>query len=354
MRNFDYMKLSEWMWDTEIVSYIAKIHECKGRQELFVRQKPVELERLVEIARVQSTEASNKIEGIVTTSTRIRQLVNEKTTPRNRDENEIMGYRDVLNTIHESHDYIPVKPTYILQLHRDLLKRAGMSYGGHFKNVQNYINETKPDGTQITRFTPIAPHETEEAVAAICSSYERTLSMEAVDPLILIPAFICDFLCIHPFNDGNGRMSRLLTLLLLYQNGYEVGKYISIEKQIEKTKDVYYDVLQGADCGWHEEKNDPTPFIRYMLKIILACYTEFEERVGMMNDRGVKSSAYDMVKGYVINKLGKFTSADVIAACPGAGRSAILAALKKLTEEGMIVKCGGGRSTYYVRKDVLE
>ena len=354
MRNFDYMKLSERMWDTEIVSYIAKIHECKGRQELFVRQKPVELERLVEIARVQSTEASNKIEGIVTTSTRIKQLVNEKTTPRNRDESEIMGYRDVLNTIHESHDYIPVRSSYILQLHRDLLKHAGMSYGGHFKNVQNYINETKPDGTQMTRFTPVAPYETEEAVAAICSSYERTLSMETVDPLILIPVFICDFLCIHPFNDGNGRMSRLLTLLLLYQNGYEVGKYISIEKQIEKTKDVYYDVLQRADYGWHEEKNDPTPFIRYMLKIILSCYTEFEERVGMMNDRGVKSSAYDMVKSYVMNKLGKFTSADIIAACPGAGRSAILAALKKLTEEGMVVKCGGGRSTYYVRKDALE
>ena len=354
MRNFDYMKLSERMWDTEIVSYIAKIHECKGRQELFVRQKPVELERLVEIARVQSTEASNKIEGIVTTSTRIKQLVNEKTTPRNRDESEIMGYRDVLNTIHESHDYIPVRSSYILQLHRDLLKHAGMSYGGHFKNVQNYINETKPDGTQMTRFTPVAPYETEEAVAAICSSYERTLSMETVDPLILIPVFICDFLCIHPFNDGNGRMSRLLTLLLLYQNGYEVGKYISIEKQIEKTKEVYYDVLQRADYGWHEEKNDPTPFIRYMLKIILACYTEFEERVGMMNDRGVKSSAYDMVKSYVMNKLGKFTSADIIAACPGAGRSAILAALKKLTEEGMVVKCGGGRSTYYVRKDALE
>lgn len=354
MRNFDYMKLSERMWDTEIVSYIAKIHECKGRQELFVRQKPIELERLVEIARVQSTEASNKIEGIVTTSTRIKQLVNEKTTPRNRDESEIMGYRDVLNTIHESHDYIPVRPSYILQLHRDLLKRAGMSYGGHFKNVQNYINETKPDGTQITRFTPVAPYETEEAVAAICASYERALSMETVDPLILIPVFICDFLCIHPFNDGNGRMSRLLTLLLLYQNGYEVGKYISIEKQIEKTKDVYYDVLQGANYGWHEEKNDPTPFIRYMLKIILACYTEFEERVGMMNDSGVKSSAYDMVKSYVMNKLGKFTSADIIAACPGAGRSSILASLKKLTEEGMVVKCGGGRSTYYVRKDVLE
>lgn len=352
MRNFDYMKLSKKMWDTEIVSYIAKIHECKGRQDLFVRQKPVELERLNEIAKVQSTEYSNKIEGIVTTSTRIKQLMEDKTTPRNRDENEIMGYRDVLNTIHESHDYIPIRPSYILQLHRDLLKRAGLSYGGHFKNVQNYINETRPDGTQFTRFTPVAPYETEEAIKAICSSYERTLSVEAVDPLILIPAFICDFLCIHPFNDGNGRMSRLLTLLLLYQNGYEVGKYISIEKQIEKTKDVYYDVLQGADYGWHEEQNDPTPFIRYMLKVILACYTEFEERVGMMNANGVKSTAYDMVKVYASEKIGKFTSADVIAACPGAGRSALLAALKKLTEENIIVKLGNGRSTYYVRSDV--
>lgn len=354
MRNFDYMKLSEKMWDTEIVSYIAKIHECKGRQDLFVRQKPVELERLIEIAKVQSTEYSNKIEGIVTTSTRIKQLMADKTTPRNRDENEIIGYRDVLNTIHESHDFIPVRPSYILQLHRDLLKRAGMSYGGHFKNVQNYINETGPDGTQITRFTPVAPYETEGAIEAICLSYERTLSMEAVDPLILIPSFICDFLCIHPFNDGNGRMSRLLTLLLLYQNGYEVGKYISIEKQIEKTKDVYYDVLQGADYGWHEELNDPTPFIRYMLKVILACYTEFEERVGMMSASGVKSTAYDMVKAYVLEKIGKFTSADVIAACPGAGRSALLAALKKLTEEQVIIKLGVGRSTCYVRSDAFE
>ena len=354
MRSFDYTKLSERMWDTEIVSYIAKIHECKGRQDLYVRQKPVELERLIEIARIQSTESSNKIEGIVTTSTRIKQLMTEKATPRNRDESEIMGYRDVLNTIHESLDFIPIKPSYILQLHRDLLKRAGMSYGGHFKNVQNYINETKADGTQVTRFTPVPPYETEATIEAICSSYERALSLEAVDPLILIPVFICDFLCIHPFNDGNGRMSRLLTLLLLYQNGYEVGKYISIEKQIEKTKDVYYDVLERADYGWHEEQNDPTPFIKYMLKVILACYTEFEERVGMMNAGRTKSRSYDMVRAYVEGKIGKFTGAEVIAACPGAGRSAILNALKKLTEENIIVKCGSGRGTYYVRSDAFD
>ncbi|MDO4274507.1 MAG: Fic family protein [Eubacteriales bacterium] len=354
MRNFDYMKLADKMWDSETLSYIAKIHECKGRQELFIRQKPVELERLVEIARIQSTEASNKIEGIVTTSTRIKQLVNEKTTPRNRDESEILGYRDVLNTIHENHNFISIRPTYILQLHRDLLKRAGLSYGGSFKNVQNYINETKSDGTQVTRFTPVAPYETPDAIEAICKSYEYAISMEKVDPLILIPTFICDFLCIHPFNDGNGRMSRLLTLLLLYQNGYEVGKYISIEHQIEKTKDVYYDVLGGADAGWHEEKNDPIPFIKYMLQVILACYVEFEERVGMMSASRKKSTAYDIVKAFMLQKIGKTTSAEVMAGCPSVGRTAVLAAIKRLADESEIVKCGAGKGTYYVRRDAVE
>ena len=354
MRCFDYSKLAAKSWDTDILNLVARIHEHKGRQNLYLRQKPVELERLVEIAKIQSTEASNKIEGIVTTGTRMRQLFEEKTKPRNRDEDEIMGYRDVLNTIHESHAYIPIRPSYILQLHRDLMRRAGMSFGGSFKNVQNYINETKPDGTVITRFTPVAPYETPDAMEAICRSYEQTIASETVDALLLIPCFICDFLCIHPFNDGNGRMSRLLTLLLLYKNGYHVGKYISIEKQIEKTKDRYYDVLEGTNEGWHEATNDPTPFIRYMLTVILACYTEFEDRVDLLMSNGPKSSAYDVVKAYVESKVGKFTSADVISHCPSIGRSSALSALKKLTEEGIILRQGTGRSTFYVRSDSLE
>lgn len=351
MRSFDYSILADKKWDTDILNLVAKIHECKGRQELFIRQKPVELDRLVEIAKIQSTEASNKIEGIVTTGTRMKQLFEERTTPRNRDEDEIMGYRDVLNTIHESSEYIPVRPAYILQLHRDLLKRTGLSYGGQFKNVQNYINETKLDGTVVTRFMPIAPYDTPAAVENLCNAYEQAASKEETDALILIPTFICDFLCIHPFNDGNGRMSRLLTLLLLYKHGYSVGKYISIERQIEKTKDRYYDTLKRADAGWHEEKNDPTPFIRYMLQVILACYTEFEERVGLMTEKGSGSRAYDIVKKYTGGKVGKFTGADVVAHCPSIGRSSALAALKKLTDEGFIIRKGVGRSTFYIRAD---
>lgn len=351
MRSFDYSGLIGKTWDTDILNLVAKIHECKGRQALFIRQKPAELTRLVEIAKIQSTEASNKIEGIVTTATRMKRLFEEKTTPKNRNEDEIMGYRDVLNTIHESHDYIPIRASYILQLHRDLLKRSGLSYGGHFKNVQNYINETRPDGTAVTGFIPLAPHDTPDAVENICSAYEYAAANEKIDPLLLIPVFICDFLCIHPFNDGNGRMSRLLTLLLLYKSGYYVGKYISIEKQIEKTKDRYYDALGEADAGWHEEQNDPTPFIRYMLQVILACYTEFEERVGLLTESGSTSSAYDIVKRYVEEKIGKFTGADVLAHCPSIGRSSVLAALKKLTEEGAIIREGSGRNTFYVRTD---
>ena len=313
MRGFDYRKLAELKWDNTIVSYLAKIHEAKGRQDLFIRQKPIELDRLVEIAKIQSTESSNKIEGIVTTSTRVRQLVQEKTTPRNRDEGEILGYRNVLNTIHENHDYIPISSNYILQLHRDMMKPAGLSYGGHYKNTQNYIQETKPDGSTFTRFTPVAPYETEAAVRAICDSYNQTKNLELIDPLLLIPAFIVDFLCIHPFNDGNGRMSRLMTLLLLYQNGYVVGKY--------------------------------------MLQIILGCYVDFEERVGLLNDSGMKSSAYDIVKAYVEQKIGRFKSNEVIINCPSFGRTAIMDSLKKLTEQGIIHKHGGGRGTYYIKSD---
>ncbi|WP_459129626.1 Fic family protein [Guggenheimella bovis] len=349
MRPFDYNKLYQKTWDSDILNLVAKIHECKGRQELFIRNKTVMLNRLTEIARIQSTEASNKIEGIVTTSVRLKKLFEEKTTSRNRNEDEIMGYRDVLQTIRESYEVISLRPSYILQLHRDLLKRAKLSFAGHFKNVQNFINETRPDGTQVTRFTPTPPVETPEAVENLCRAYEKAVSLETIDSLILIPAFICDFLCIHPFNDGNGRMSRLLTLLLLYKSGFLVGKYISIEKEIEKTKDLYYEALEESSRGWLEGANDPTPFIRYMLRVILSCYVDFEDRVGVMLEGERGTTAYDIVKKYSAEKLGKFTGSEVIEYSPSIGRSSALAALKKLTEEGFIIREGAGRSTYYYR-----
>ena len=352
MRQFDYSKFDSISWDNEIVSYLTQIHEHKGRQELYSRQKPVELEKLTEVAKVQSVESSNRIEGIITTSSRIGQIVKEKTTPKNRDEKEIAGYRDVLNTIHESHDYISVTGNIILQLHRDLMKYSESGLGGTYKITQNYLKETRADGTEFIRFTPVPPYETASCIDAVCENYRTAVQAHKVDPLLLIPVFIHDFLCIHPFNDGNGRMSRLLTLLLLYRSGYEVGKYISIEKHIEKTKDAYYEALEEASEGWHEENDNPMPFIKYMLGIILACYREFEERVeaiGEIRTVTVKSKAYDIVKAAVDSKIGKFSKKDIANICPSISEKSVEAAVRKLVDEGYIERHGTGRNTFYTK-----
>ena len=354
MRLFDYEKLAERTWDSEIVSYVSKIHEYKGKQELFLRQKPVELERLIEIARIQSTEASNRIEGIITTNSRLKQLVGDKTTPKNRAEEEILGYRNVLALVHENYESIPVRSNYIRQLHRDLLQYTGYTYGGQFKTTPNEIVQISGNGEKTVRFRPAEPYETPAAVEQICESFRRALDLEVVDELILIPCFILDFLCIHPFADGNGRMSRLLTLLLLYRSGYLVGRYISIEKVIADTKDAYYDALQRSDQGWYEAENDPEPFIKYMLSVILRCYRDFETRISLASKTGARSAAYDIVKAHVAERLGKFSKQDVLMSCPSLGSSSVEAALKKLVEDGTLLRLGAGRKTVYVRADAAK
>ncbi len=345
MRNFDYSKLSNCTVDSEIINYIAKIHEYKGRQEQFVRQKKDKLEKLVEIAKIQSTESSNKIEGIVSTNTRIKQLVQDKTTPRNRDEKEIMGYRDVLNIVHENYEYIPVTPNYILQLHKYLYQYANPDFGGKFKNSQNYIVANLADGTSRTLFTPLSPVETPNAIQELCDTFNKAMNLGEIEPLLLIINFIKDFLCIHPFNDGNGRMSRLLTTLLLYRSGFVVCKYISLEKKIEKTKDTYYDVLEESSEHWNEGKNDNTPFVKYFLGIILSAYREFEERLNLIDD---KLSAIEMVEKVAKARLGKFTKSDIQEECPSLARQTIEKALKQLCDSGKLEKKGSGSKTFYV------
>ena len=349
MRPFDYEKLAERTWDAEILSYVSKIHEYKGKQELFLRQKPVELNRLVEIARIQSTEASNRIEGIITTNSRLKQLVGDKTTPKNRAEEEILGYRNVLALVHENYEAIPIRSSYILQLHRELLKYTGYTYGGKFKTTANEIVRIYDNGEREVLFRPLEPYETPEAIEKICESYQRTLDREAIDELILLPCFVLDFLCIHPFKDGNGRMSRLLTLLLLYRSGYLVGQYISLEKVIADTKESYYGALRKSDHGWYEAENDPTSFIKYMLAVILYCYRDFEARLTVAQKTGARSTAYDIVKAHVAGRLGKFTKQDVLMSCPSLGSSSVEAALKKLVEDGTLRRLGAGRKTLYVR-----
>ena len=354
MRSFNYEKYKEHTWDNEILSYVSQIHEFRGKQDLYVCQKPVELKRLVEIAKIQSTESSNSIEGIVTTKPRMRELMKDKTTPRNRDEEEILGYRQVLELIHDSYEAIPVRPSYILQLHGELLKYTTFSYGGKFKTTVNEIAKTLPNGEKETIFTPLKPYETPAAVEELCEQFCKAIKEEIVDPLILIPIFILDFLCIHPFNDGNGRMSRLLTLLLLYRSGYHVGKYISIEKAISDTKNSYYDALAISDQGWHSNENNPKTFIKYMLGIILSCYKEFENRITITEKVGVKSTSYDIVKEYTTNVIGTFTKQDVLVHCPILGSSSVESALKKLVEDGTLKKLGAGRKTHYANADAYE
>ena len=346
MREFNYSKIREQKWDSDILGYIAAIYKEAGKQEQYLKQRPEELEKLVEIAKVQSTGASNAIEGIVTTNTRIKQLVEEKTTPRNRDEQEIAGYRDVLNVIHENFDAIQISRNYILQLHKIMYSHMNNPLAGRTKNVQNYISVAYPDGHTEILFTPLTPFETPEALDRICEEYNRVIGNMEVEPLIAIPVFIHDFLCIHPFNDGNGRMSRLLTTLLLYRNGFYVGKYISLEAKIAQAKDLYYNALSRAQNGWHEGCEDTIPFIKYLLGIILAAYKDFDDRFSIVE---TKLPAIEMVRKAIQNKIGRFSKQDIRELCPSLSISSIEGSLRKLVKSGELAREGTGKSTCYLR-----
>ena len=346
MRDFNYSKIKEQKWDSEILGLVAAIYKYAGKQELYLKQRPKELEKLVEIAMVQSTESSNAIEGIVTTNARIKQLVEEKTTPKNRDEEEIAGYRDVLRIIHESYDVIPITKNYILQLHKILYSHMNNPLAGQTKTVQNYISATYPDGRTEVLFTPMAPFETPAALEKICEEYNKIIGNLEVEPLLAIPIFIHDFLCIHPFNDGNGRMSRLLTTLLLYRSGFYVGRYISLEAKISDNKDLYYEALGKAQYGWHEGKEDADPFIKYLLGTILAAYKDFEDRFEIIEE---KLPALELVRKAVHNKIGKFSKQDIRELCPSLSISSIEGSLRTLVKEGELMRGGSGKATYYVR-----
>ena len=346
MRTFNYSAIRNQKWDSEILGLIAAIYKETGKQELYLKQRPDELEKLVEIAKIQSTEASNAIEGIVTTNTRIRQLVEEKTTPKNRDEQEIAGYRDVLSIIHESYDAIPLSKNYILQLHKIMYSHMNNPMAGQTKNVQNYISATFPDGHTEILFTPLAPFETPEALDRICEEYNKVIGNMELEPLIAIPVFIHDFLCIHPFNDGNGRMSRLLTTLLLYRSGFYGGKCISLEAKIAKNKDLYYDALNRAQHGWHVGTEDAVPFMKYLLGTILAAYKDFGDRFAIVEE---KLPAIDMVRKAALNKIGRFTKQDIREQCPSLSLSSVEAALRKMVASGELKREGTGKSTCYIR-----
>lgn len=345
MRQFEYKESWKKLLTPNIVSLLTSIHEYKGEQNLFIESNSDKLTKLLEIAKIQSTEASNKIEGIITTEDRLKKLVMDKTMPKSRSEKEIAGYRDVLNTIHESYEYIPVNANYFLQLHGDLYKYNGLSFGGKFKFSDNIITEVDTSWNQRIRFQPLEAWATPEAMLNMCNAYNDAIN-DGIDPLILMPMFILDFLCIHPFHDGNGRMSRLLTLLLLYKSGYIVGKYISVEKLIEKSKETYYEALQASSYGWHENANDYAPFVEYYLGVVMAAYKEFSGRVQTLIASGM--SKPERICEVIKKHIGKITKSQIMEICPDISDTTVQRTLAELLKNNEIIKLSGGRYTSYV------
>ncbi len=348
MRNFHYRDLPKSLLTPEICNLLSAIHEYRGKQVLYIRARKDILQSLLEVAVIQSSDASNRIEGIYTSDARLKELVMRKVEPCNRNEKEIAGYRDVLRTIHENYEYIPVTPNTILQLHRDLYSYHPSGMGGHWKSADNLIAETDAAGNKHTRFTPTPAFETPEAMRALCAAYNEAVAQEHHDPLMLMVLFIFDFLCIHPFNDGNGRMSRLLTLMLLYQHDYIVGKYISLEKLIEENKQTYYETLQESSVGWDTEHNNYLPFLRYLLGIILKAYREFESRVEHIVI--TKMSKAERIRQVFEQKTGKICKADIVHHCPDISLSFIERILKQMLEAGEIKKIGAARATAYIKQ----
>ncbi len=345
MRNYDYQEKWKKLLTPQIVVYLTTIHEYKGEQRLIASRHADILNDLVNVAKIQSTESSNKIEGIYTSDDRLKKIVLDKTMPRSRNEREIAGYRDVLNIIHENNEHIPVRSTFILQLHRDLYKFENTGIGGAFKSADNLIEEEDAEGNKFIRFSPVPAWETPEAIDRLCEAYHYAVNNTEADPLLLIPMFVLDFLCIHPFRDGNGRMSRLLTLLLLYKSEYIVGKYISIEKLIEATKESYYDALQESSQKWHEEENDYLPFATYLLGILVAAYREFFDRTRLIEEKKIAKPS--RVAEEIRNHIGTITKSEIMEKVPGVSQTTIQRTLAELIKQRKIIKIGNGRYTKY-------
>lgn len=281
MMSFRNGYLQKQTWPNHILQLISRIQEHKGKQALYQRQRPEILDGLQQMAIIQSVESSNRLEGIVVSEKRIHLLVKEKAEPKDRSESEVVGYRDVLDMIHETAPFMRLGPELILQMNKELMKYVTEA-GGKWKSVDNYIKETLPSGEERVRLVPVAAWQTPDAMQELVTHYKEEIDRGYVHDLILIAAFVLDFLIIHPFSDGNGRMARLLTLLLLYQSGYEVGRYMSLEKIVEDSKEHYYDTLYHSSLHWHEGTHDIQPWLEYFLSVILRTYQRLEERIGSL------------------------------------------------------------------------
>ena len=348
MKSFKPGFLDQQRIPQNLLRTIRLLGEYKGKEQVYKQQSPQLLETLRQSAVIQSTESSNRIEGVTAPHDRIVKLVQKKIEPRDRSEQEIAGYRDVLNTIHANHANMKFSVNLVLQMHRDLL-RFTTEKDGNWKTSQNEIEEIGANGKKFVRFTPVAPHLTEDAMRSLHDQFDRALASQEFEPLLLIPTYVLDFLCIHPFRDGNGRMARLLTLLLLYQTGYEVGTFISLENIIEETRESYYDTLYQSSQKWHQGKHSLTPWWDYFLGVmLLSAYREFEKRAGVVTKtRGAKTK---MITDAVDQISGDFRVADIQRVCPGVGLDLIRLRLSGMKKAGRLEVSGRGPGATWRKK----
>jgi len=347
MRSLNLKFLNSIRLSPQEASSIKKIGEYQGKQALFARQTPELLASLKQIARIESSESSNRIEGVTAPRDRVKALVMESSAPEDRPEQEIAGYRDALEFIHESAEYMALSVVLIQRLH-SMIYRYHPEEGGRWKHGNNAILEIKDDGETTVRFQPVSAAETPEAMDTFAQNYKHAIEQYSIEPLIVVPLAILDFLCIHPFKDGNGRMSRLLTLLLLYHFGYEVGRYISLERIIEESKSTYYDTLRDSSQGWHRGEHNPYPWLNYFWGVLLRAYSEFEDRVGEI--RTSKVSKTEQIRMAVERQVGPFAISNIERECPHISRDMIKLVLRDLRDEGLIAVQGKGRGAKWIRK----
>lgn len=347
MRSLTPQFLERLRFNATHAATLRALGEYRGKQELFFRQAPEALDSLRQVAVIESSESSNRLEGVVVPSNRLKALVVKNTAPRDRSEQEVAGYRDALALIHESGRNMPFTPNVVLQLHTTLY-RYMPEPGGRWKRSDNDIIERHPDGTVRVRFSPTPAHLTPMAMDDLTRLFAEAHDQSAQDALVLVPLAILDFLCIHPFSDGNGRIARLLTLMLLYHSDYQVGRFISIERVYEDTKTSYYETLERSSQGWHEGQHDVFPWIEYFWGVLLRAYREFEQRVNQVRSgRGAKS---EQVREAVMSRREPFSISEIETACAGVSRDTVRLVLRQLKAEGLIVPTGKGRGTKWIRK----
>lgn len=347
MRKFDYSFLDNGLLPANLLNLTTSIAELKTMARLRKNEYQQIFTELEAVAKIQSIKSSNAIEGIVTSDERISEIVNRNSAPLNHNEAEIIGYRDALNEIHLNHEYIDLKGDDILRLHSIMMSYAGYEYGGLYKTEDNIILETDANGNRKVRFRPTPAAETAEAMEQLELAYLDARGNSNINGLLLIPCVILDFLCIHPFRDGNGRMSRLLSLLLLYRNGYDAGKYVSFEEQINNYKVYYYEALRKSSVGWHTNENDYVPFIQNFLSTLYLCYKELDKRFAVINGKKITKKA--RIEATVLNSLTPISKAEICKILPDVSPTTVEMVLGAMTKDGTIKKIGSARNTRYIK-----